>query len=86
MYYVYVHRSKVKSNWIYVGYTSNLSRRIKQHNLKLNKSTKHYAPLVLESYIALSSRKKALLLEKYLKIGSGKAILRKRFLSDEALA
>ncbi len=86
MYYVYFLRSKIKTNWVYVGFTRNLTRRVFQYNNGKAKSTKPYIPLVLDSYIALTSRGKAEKLEEYFKVGSGKAILKKRILSDEALA
>jgi len=45
-----------------------------------------YRPLYLMSYIAVNNEAKARRLERYLKTGSGKAILKKRILMDEALA
>lgn len=75
-----------KSNWVYVGYTKNIDRRFEEHSNGECKSTKPYLPLKLDSYVALSSEEKAKELEKYFKVGSGKAILKKRILTDEALA
>jgi hypothetical protein len=49
-----------------------------------NQSTKYYAPFVLNAYVALNSKTKAIELEKYFKTGSGKAVLKKRILSGLA--
>lgn len=79
MWYVYVIKSD-KLDWRYVGSTGNLNKRIEEHNNRLNQSTKHYAPFILEAYIAVQTEEKALELEKYFKTGSGRAILYKRIL------
>jgi len=39
MFYIYMLKSK-KGNKLYIGYTNNLKRRIKEHNSGDNKSTK----------------------------------------------
>ncbi|PIR81488.1 MAG: excinuclease ABC subunit C [Candidatus Komeilibacteria bacterium CG10_big_fil_rev_8_21_14_0_10_36_65] len=62
-----------------------MKRRIREHNQGKCLSTKPYLPIYLAAYIAVNSESKARSLEKYLKVGSGKAILKKRILSDEAL-
>jgi putative endonuclease len=43
MYYVYVLVSKTR-NYIYVGMTDNLERRINYHNAGYNRTTKAYRP------------------------------------------
>ena len=80
--FVYILRSG-KRNWIYVGSTNNVVRRFEEHNDGLVQSTKFHRPLKLAAYIAVETEKKARELERYLKAGSGKAILRKRILTDE---
>jgi putative endonuclease len=82
MWYVYFLRS-VNHKFSYIGSTSNLKRRIEEHNEGKSNSTRAYIPLELEAYIAVRTEKKARELEKYFKSGSGKAILKKRILSDE---
>ncbi len=42
-YFVYVLRSS-KDGMFYTGYTSDLSKKIKEHNDDLNTSTKHRRP------------------------------------------
>jgi predicted GIY-YIG superfamily endonuclease len=85
MWFVYIIKS-VKCNFIYIGSTNDLERRLEEHNGGISKSTSHYKPFVIEAYIAVKTEKKARDLEKYFKSGSGKAILKKRILTDEALA
>ena len=83
MYYVYFLENKAK-NYLYVGSTANLKKRIVEHNNGKNQSTKSYIPLILSAYISVPTEKQARSLEKYLKTGSGKAILKKRILQNEA--
>ncbi len=85
MWYVYVIRS-IESSYQYIGSTNNVEKRLDEHNRGETKSTKPYMPLILEAYVAVRTEAKARELEKYFKTGSGKAILKKRILTDEALA
>ena len=73
-YYVYVLRS-LNNDFIYVGYTENLKRRLSEHNKSQNKSTKHYAPLKLVHYEAYLSINDAKRREMYLKTTKGKTTL-----------
>jgi putative endonuclease len=79
MWYVYILKS-LKSDFIYIGSTNNLSRRLQEHNDLKAQSTKHYAPFEIEAYVALKTEAKARELEHYFKTGSGKAILNRRIL------
>jgi len=67
MFYVYIIKS-LKDKKLYIGYTSNLRLRIKQHNSKLNKSTKYRAPFKLVYYEAYTSQNDALKREHNLKL------------------
>ncbi|OGY45005.1 MAG: excinuclease ABC subunit C [Candidatus Buchananbacteria bacterium RIFCSPLOWO2_01_FULL_46_12] len=84
MWYVYFLTSKRVKNWIYVGSTNNLRRRFEEHKLGKSLSTQPFLPVYLVAYLAVRTQRKARSLEKYFKAGSGKAILKKRILSDEA--
>jgi predicted GIY-YIG superfamily endonuclease len=86
MYFVYFLKSRKHPNWVYVGYTNNIKRRISEHKEGLNISTRPYVPLMLISYITTAKEEKAKEIERYFKGGSGKAVLKKRILTDEALA
>lgn len=75
MWKVYAIRSLAK-NYIYVGLTDNIVRRLKQHNNGYNKTTKSYRPfeiILVENY---PNRNKARNREKYLKSGCGKEFLK----------
>ena len=78
MWYVYVLRCK--DGTLYVGYTRNLRKRIQEHKNGLVKYTKARLPVKVIWIGVFLSKKKALLFEKYLKSGSGKAFLKKRLI------
>ncbi len=67
---------------MYVGFSRDVHRRFKQHLGGLVQSTKAYRPLELAAYLAVQGEAKARELEKYFKAGSGKAVLKKRILSN----
>jgi predicted GIY-YIG superfamily endonuclease len=81
--YVYFLKG-VKTGYIYIGSTNDLKGRLFDHNSGLVQSTKSYKPFEIVAYVAVKSERKARELEKYFKTGSGKAILKKRILTDEA--
>ncbi len=75
MYYVYAI-SSLERNYIYVGLTDNVERRLSEHNTGKNKTTKPYAPFMLilsEEYV---TRVEARSREKYFKSGTGKEKLK----------
>lgn len=76
MYYVYLLRSKKKDHWHYVGYTSNLKERFKEHQNGLSESTKPYRPLELIFYEAYKSKSDAKRREAYFKTNKGKRALK----------
>ena len=75
VYYVYALRSLTR-NYIYVGLTDNLERRVYQHNHGLSTTTKPYAPFALIWSRSFLTRADARRKEKYLKSGIGKEFLR----------
>ncbi|MFH0772660.1 MAG: GIY-YIG nuclease family protein [Candidatus Omnitrophota bacterium] len=79
MWYVYVLRS-AKDNFLYIGSTNDLNRRIEEHENGICASTRLHCPFELAGYFALRDRGRAIEFEKYLKTGSGKAFLSKRIL------
>ncbi len=66
MFYVYVLRSQ-KDNNLYIGYSSDLRRRLAEHNSGENKSTKNRLPFTLIYYEAYYSDKDARIRENKLK-------------------
>lgn len=81
--YVYVIRS-VKSGQFYTGYTSNLRKRLIEHNEGRSTYTKFRGPYQLIYYEACMNANDALAREKYLKTGTGKRYINnriKRFLA-----
>ena len=66
MYYVYLLQSE-KTEKFYVGFTSNLKRRLNEHNAGQVKSTKPNIPYKLIYFEAFRSKKDALSREKKLK-------------------
>ena len=81
MYYIYVLLSKYDKKF-YTGATSNLKRRVQEHNNGLIPSTSKRRPLKLIYYEACISKKDAFRREKYLKTGMGKRYLRNRLKSS----
>ena len=79
-YTVYAIKSQ-KDGRIYVGMTSNLKKRIIEHNSRKTRSTKAYVPWVLIFTEICSDRPNARIREKYWKSGTGKEQLKKLVLS-----
>jgi len=75
MYYVYVLLS-LEDNKFYVGFTSDLERRLKEHNSGKNTSTKSRLPLELIYYEAHLSKTDAARRERYFKTSKGKSTLK----------
>ena len=76
MIYVYAIKSKSR-NYIYVGLTNDLKRRITEHNNGNNLKTRVYRPFELIYSEICSDRIEARKREKYLKSGVGKEFLKK---------
>ena len=75
MFFVYAIKSTVR-NYIYVGMTNDVERRITEHNKGENRSTKAYKPFSLIYKEAFEARIEAREKEKYLKSGIGKEFLK----------
>jgi putative endonuclease len=69
--------SSICRNYIYVGLTSNLDKRLDRHNKGYEKTTRPYCPFVLILKEECDDRIKAREREKYWKSGIGKEKLRK---------
>lgn len=77
MFYVYILRSK-KDNQFYTGYTSDLEKRIHEHNKGAVFSTKNRVPLELVYFEACLNQQDATHREKYLKTSWGKRYIKQR--------
>lgn len=67
MFFVYILKSK-KDRSLYIRYTDNLRKRLKEHNLGLVRPTKLRRPLYLVYYEAYASRQNATKREHNLKL------------------
>lgn len=77
MFYVYVLES-LKNGQSYIGYTSDLRKRLKEHNQGLNPSTKRYKPWRIIYYEACLDEEDARRREGYLKTTQGGRLLKLR--------
>jgi len=75
MYYVYAIYS-LHRNYIYVGLTNDITRRVAEHNNGYNKTTKPYLPFKTLRVEVFPNRPEARKREKYLKSGVGKQFLK----------
>jgi predicted GIY-YIG superfamily endonuclease len=73
MFYVYLIGSLSSNEQRYVGITTDLKRRLQEHNDGKSYHTSKFKPWRLVTYVAFSDRGKADSFEHYLKSGSGHA-------------
>ncbi|MFA6016710.1 MAG: GIY-YIG nuclease family protein [Patescibacteria group bacterium] len=74
-YYVYILQS-LKNNSLYIGYTSDLKKRFKEHNSGQSQATKPFIPYKLIFYEAFLNRIDAKNREVYLKGGYGRKTIK----------
>ncbi len=79
-YYVYVIQGLKDNQW-YTAYTSDLRKRLQEHNKGYDFSTRNKRPWKLIYYEASSDEKDAKARGKYLKSGMGKRYLNNRLKS-----
>ena len=72
MHYVYLITSTINLDQIYTGYTTNIEKRLADHNAGKSTHTQKYKPWELVSYVAFSDKSKAMEFVRYLKSGSGR--------------
>lgn len=77
MFYNYVLQSE-RNKTLYIGYTTDLRKRLEKHNQGLVLSTKPYRPWRLIYYEACFDRKDAKRREDYLKTTQGQRLLKRR--------
>ena len=76
MYTVYALKSEIDGR-IYVGFSSDTERRLREHNSGKTKSTKGYRPWTLIFTEQCATRAEAREREKFYKSGRGKEILKR---------
>lgn len=82
MYYVYIIKSQ-KNNSLYIGYTNDLRKRLREHNEGLSNYTRRYMPWKLIYYEAYISYRDAEIREKRLKqFAKSYAQLKKRIINS----
>ncbi len=77
-YFLYVLKSKI-ANKSYTGITSNLERRLKEHNLGKHFYTKRHCPWTMIYSEKCDNLEEARKREKYFKSSSGRKILKNLF-------
>ena len=79
MHYVYIIQS-LKDKSCYIGSTSDLKNRLEKHNNGEVKYSSGHRPFMLVWYCAFKTKTKAIIFERYLKIGSGFAFTKKHLI------
>jgi predicted GIY-YIG superfamily endonuclease len=79
MFYTYIIRSIPHPECRYIGFTSDLKRRLAEHNSGHVAHTAPLCPWKMEAYIAFEDEQKARAFETYLKSGSGRAFASRHF-------
>ena len=78
-YYVYILQSINHSDNYYIGFSTDVKKRLKKHNEGGDKHTSKYKPWKIKNTISFADKTKALAFEKYLKSHSGRAFAKKHF-------
>ena len=80
MHYVYIIKSLIYPNQLYIGRTSNIEQRLNEHNKGWSSHTSKYKPWEMLIYTAFKDECSAIKYEIYLKSGSGRAFVARRLL------
>ena len=75
-----VYILKCSDDSFYVGFTSNLAKRLARHNARQVNYTSQRLPIKVVTIICFSDKYKAIDFEKYLKSGSGRAFMSRRLI------
>ena len=81
MTFVYILISESNPSKTYVGKTTDLKKRLAEHNRGEDSYVSQFSPWKIETSSAFSNEALATVFEKYLKSGSGFAFMKKRLLS-----
>lgn len=80
MHYVYILRSVLRPDQVYVGLTRDVQERLQVHNAGRSPHTAKFAPWEVVALVGLPRREQAAGFEAYLKSGSGRAFCARHFL------
>lgn len=79
MQFVYILESENDSAHWYIGVTSDLERRILEHNTGDSIHTNKFKPWRMKTYVAFRDRERAENFERYPKTQSGRAFTKRHF-------
>lgn len=79
MHYTYILESGTRPGERYIGHTSDLKSRLKEHNAGKCSHTAKFKPWKLKIYVAFETLDRAQGFERYLKSGSGHAFTNRHF-------
>ena len=79
MFYVYLIQSINYPEQRYVGHTSDLKKRINDHNSGFSFHTNKYKPWKIKNCFAFDDEQKAEKFESYLKSKSGREFIKRHF-------
>jgi predicted GIY-YIG superfamily endonuclease len=77
--FVYIIKSTITPDEYYVGVTSDVELRLRDHNDGLSRHTSHHRPWRILVVIEFDAEEPALRFEQYLKSGSGREFARRHF-------
>ena len=78
-YHVYIIKSISFPSETYIGFTTDIKKRLKKHNESGTNYTSKFKPWKFKNIITFTDKDKALAFEKYLKSHSGRAFAKKHF-------
>lgn len=84
--FVYILKSVATPDEYYVGVTSNVTCRLREHNDGLSRHTSQHRPWRILVVIEFDEEEPALKFERYLKTGSGREFARRHFRQTMRLA
>lgn len=77
MHHVYILESEIDNSHWYIGVTSNLDRRLQEHNAGDSIHTNKFKPWKMKNAISFIDRGQAEAFEAYLKSKSGRAFTKR---------
>jgi putative endonuclease len=79
MHYAYILQSLSNPDHFYIGFTSDLKRRLLEHNSGKSIHANKFLPWKIKNYFAFEDQEKAEKFEKFLKSGNGRIFAKKHF-------